>query len=87
MKREFKEFANYIKLHDGFNRPRLDFQMMYKLFPQFDFELCKNFGQYEHFGEAFEKKNYDMRVTCGEAKCYLRYCEYYDITENIAYVE
>lgn len=88
MKRTFKDLATYIKLHDGFGKPKLNFQDLYKLFPQFTFTVTKDFGSYTNFGEAFEQKVYDMIVTANDGKdeCYMTYREYGDANENLAYV-
>ena len=86
MKRVFKDFATYIRLHDGFGKPRIDFQNMYRLFPNFEFTAKRTFGQYENFGEAYEHKNYDMTVTDENGnECHMVYREYYDRDENLAY--
>lgn len=88
MKRCFKELATYIKLYDGYRKPKLNFQEMYKLFPQFTFEATKDFGSYQNFGEAFEAKNYNMIVTdeTGKHQAMLVYKEYGDADENTAYL-
>jgi hypothetical protein len=86
MKRTFKDFATFIRLHDGMGKPKINFQDMYKMFPQFTFEPARNFGQYENFGEAFEQKIYDMIVTDEKGNtCYMTYREYQDANENLAY--
>jgi len=86
MNRCFKDFGTFIRLHDGFNKPKIDFQQMYKLFPEFTFEPTREFGQYEHFGEAFENKNLSMIVTIGKYSCLMVYREYGDANENTAYI-
>jgi hypothetical protein len=87
MKRGFKDFATYIRLHDGVGKPRLDWQAMYRLFPNFEFVASRCFGSYENFGGAFEHKVYDMTVRDETgAECCLVYREYYDAPENLAYV-
>ena len=86
MKRTFKSLATYIKLHDGFGKPKLNFQDLYKLFPQFTFTATKGFGSYANFGEAFESKNFDMIVSDGKDECYIVYREYSDANENFACV-
>ena len=88
MKRQFKDLATYIKLHDGMGKPKLNFQDLYKLFPQFTFTATREFGGYKNFGEAYEQKVYDMIVTTndGKAECYMTYREYGDANENLAYI-
>ena len=86
MKKVFKDLATYIKLHDGFGKPRINFQNMYKLFPQFEFVATREFGSYRNFGEAYEHKVYDMTVTDEQGnECHMTYREYYDKEENLAY--
>ena len=87
MKKMFKELAVYVKLHDGMNKPRINFQEMYRLFPNFTFTAERTFGEYYNFGEAFEHKDYSMVVTdeLGN-ECHMTYKEYYDTIENLAYV-
>ena len=86
MKRTFKDLATYIKLYDGFGKPKLNFQDLYKLFPQFTFRATKGFGSYTNFGEAFESKNFNMVVSDGKDECYMVYIEYSDADENLAYI-
>lgn len=86
MKRVFNDFATYVRLHDGHDKPRINFQNMYKLFPNFEFTSTKDFGNYENFGEAFENKNLSMIVSDGKNECIMIYKEYYDTNENTAYV-
>ena len=86
MKKVFKEFATYIKLHDGYEKPKINFQEMYKLFPEFEFIPFREFGNYKNFGEAFENKNLSMFVKCGADECLMVYREYGDADENTAYV-
>lgn len=87
MKRVFKPFANYIQLFDGMGKPKLNFQEMYRLFPDFTFTAAKNFGQYENFGQAFGHKKFPMVVTDNAGnECFLTYQEYQDANENAAYV-
>ena len=86
MKKVFKEFATYIRLHDGYGKPKINFQNMYKLFKNFEFTTTREFGQYENFGEAFENKNLSMIVKCGADQCLMVYKEYGDADENTAYV-
>lgn len=86
MKKTIKDFATFISLHDGMGKPKINFQDMYKMFPQFTFESARNFGQYKNFGKAFEQKIYDMIVTDEEGNtCYMTYREYQDANENLAY--
>ena len=88
MKKTFRDFATYIRLHDGFDKPRIDFKTMYKLFPQYEFIAGRGFGQYENYGKAFEHKNYDMTVRDEKGdECQMIYREYYDRTENLAYCQ
>jgi hypothetical protein len=88
MKKVFKDFATYIRLHDGHNKPRIDWQNMYKLFPNFEFIAGRDFGQYQNFGQAFEHKNYDMTVRDESGnECQMIYREYYDVNENLAYCQ
>ena len=87
MKKMFKEFAVYVRLHDGHNKPRINFQEMYRLFPNFTFTAGKTFGEYSNFGQAFENKDYSMIVSDENGnECYMTYREYYDTNENTAYV-
>jgi len=87
MSKNFKALAVYIGLFDGTGKPRLDFQTLYKLFPQFDFIPTKDFGQYTNFGQAFENKNLSMTVTDKNGnECTMIYKEYTDANENLAYV-
>ena len=87
MKKEFKALSNYIALFDGHGKPKLNFQEMYKLFPNFTFLPSEKFGQYENFGEAFENKNLSMIVISNTGnECYITYKEYMDVNENTAYV-
>jgi len=88
MKRVFKDFANYVKLHNGVGKPRINFQEMYRMFPNFEFTPTRRFGEYDHFGEAYENKIYDMIVSDENGnECFLTYREYYDANENMAYCE
>lgn len=86
MKRTFKGLATYVKLHDGFGKPKLNFQTLYKLFPQFTFTPDEGFGSYRNFGEAFESKSFNMIVSDGKDECFMIYREYSDTNENLAYV-
>jgi len=86
MKRTFKDLATYIKKHDGFGKPKLNFQDLYRRFPQFTFTANEAFGSYTHFGKAFEYKNFDMIVSDGKDECYIVYREYSDANETFAYV-
>lgn len=88
MKKVFRDFATFIRLHDGYSKPRINFQDMYKMFPDFEFTATTEFGSYRNFGEAFEQKVYDMVVTANGGKdvCYMHYREYGDANENTAYV-
>ena len=86
MKRTFRDLATYIKKHDGFGKSKLNFQDLYRRFPQFTFTPDKAFGSYTHFGKAFEYKNFDMIVSDGKDECYIVYREYSDTNENFAYV-
>lgn len=86
MKKVFKDFANYVKLFDGYGKPRINFQEMYKLFPNFEFIAASDFGQYRNFNAAYEHKIYNMTVKAASGEeCYLNYREYYDTIENAAY--
>lgn len=89
MENVFKDFATYIKLHDGMGKPKINFQEMYRLFPSFEFIGVRGkFGSYENFGKAYEQKVYDMVITANDGKdeCYMTYREYGDADENAAYV-
>ena len=86
MKRQFKDLATYVKLHDGMGKPKINFQDLYKLFPQFTFNATREFGSYTNFGEAYEAKNFNMIVSDGKAECFMTYREYGDANENLAYV-
>ena len=87
MNKVFNDFAAYVRAHDGRNKPKIDFQDMYKLFPGFEFTTGNGFGSYKNFGEAFEQKVYDMVVATKDSKhvCYMTYREYMDADENTAY--
>ena len=88
MNKNFKALSNYISLFSGMNKPKLNFQEMYKLFPTLSFEGIHGvFGTYENFGKAYEQKVYDMIVT-DEAhhECIMVYREYGDANENLAYI-
>ena len=84
MKSAFKELRVYLNLHDGFSKPKLNFQELYKLFPQFTFTPAMGFGRYTNFGEAYGAKNFNMLVSDGKEKCLLVYKEYGDSDENLA---
>ena len=86
MKRQFKDLATYIKLHDGMGKPKINFQDLYKLFPQFTFTATREFGSYTNFGEAYEAKNFNMIVSDGKDECFMTYREYGDANENLAYI-
>lgn len=86
MNKIFKDFATYVRLHDWFLKPKIDFQTMYKMFPDFTFEPCDAFGKYVHFGEAYEHKDLSMNVRCGVRTCTMIYKEYQDADEHTAYV-
>jgi hypothetical protein len=87
MQKQFTDFATYIRLHDGFGKPRLAWQAMYKLFPAFEFIASRDFGSYKNFGKAFEQKVYDMTVRAADgSECTMVYREYHDAVENLAYV-
>jgi hypothetical protein len=87
MNKEFKAFASYVKLHDGYNKPKINFQEMYRLFPDFEFIASDNFGSYSNYGKAFESKNLSMIVKSKtNHECYMNYREYGDADENTAYV-
>ena len=86
MKKQFKDLATYIRLHDGARKPKLNFQDMYEMFPQFTFTRDKDFGSYTNFGKAFEAKNFNMRISDGKDECFMVYREYSDANENLAYI-
>ena len=86
MKSAFKELRVYLKLHDGFSKPKLNFQELYKLFPQFTFTPAMGFGRYTNFGEAYGAKNFNMLVSDGVNECFMVYREYDDAIENLAYI-
>ena len=86
MKAAFKDLRVYIRLFDGFGKPRLDFQELYKLFPKLTFSPAQGFGSYTNFGEAFEAKNFNMIVSDGVNECFMIYREYGDAVENLAYI-
>lgn len=86
MNKVFKDLAAYVRVHDGFNKPRINFQEMYQLFPEFEFTATTTFGQYFHFGEAFEHKDLSMMVSFEGHVCHMTYREYYDTVENTAYI-
>ncbi|NLC28571.1 MAG: hypothetical protein GX780_07350 [Campylobacteraceae bacterium] len=88
LKNAIKDFKSYIRIHDGYNKPKINFQEMYKLFPDFIFVPKDKFGSYKNFGEAYEQKIYDMEVKTNDGKhvCYMTYREYGDVNENLAYV-
>ena len=84
MKPTFKDLATYVRLHDGFGKPKINFQDLYKLFPNFEFRATKKYGTYTNFGQAYEAKNYNMLVSDGKDTCLLAYKEYGDSDENLA---
>ena len=86
MKSAFKELRVYLKLHDGMGKPKLNFQDLYKLFPELTFSPAMGFGSYTNFGEAFEAKNFNMLVSNGQNECFMIYREYGDAVENLAYI-
>ena len=86
MTQKLSDFEEYIKLHDGYNKPRLNFQDMYRRFPTYEFVALPDFGKYSNFGKAYENKDLSMRVKTPEGFCTLVYREYYDVTENTAYI-
>jgi len=86
MKKQFKDLAAYVRLHDGFGKPKIDLQAMYGLFPTFEFTPTDNFGQYRNFGEAFEHKDMSMRISDGQSTCLMTYKIYGDANENTAYI-
>lgn len=86
MKATFKDLRVYLKLHDGFSKPKLDFQKLYELFPKFTFSPAMGFGSYVNFGEAFEAKCFNMIVSDGQNECFMIYREYGDAVENLAYI-
>ena len=86
MRPTFKDLATFIRLHDGFSKPKRNFQDLYRLFPHFEFEATKKYGTYSNFGQAYEAKNYNMLVSDGKEKCLLVYKEYGDSDENLAYL-
>ena len=86
MKREFKKLATYISLFDGFGKPKLNFQELYNLFPEFTFTATRTFGQYENFGKAYENKDFTMIVTNEKNECRMVYKEYGDAKENLSYI-
>lgn len=86
MNKVFKDLATFIRLHDGYRKPRLDFQQMYKMFPDFQFAPLPEFGQYSNFGQAYEHKDLSMKVTYDKYTCIIIYKEFYDVPENTAYV-
>lgn len=86
MNEAFKDLATYVRLHDGYNKPHINFQEMYKMFPDFEFIASNDFGKYENFGGAFENKNMSMIVKFDKLVCYMTYKEYTDANENTAYI-
>lgn len=84
----FSGLTDYVARLNGIGKPKMDWQDMYRRFPDFTFEAARDFGKYEHFGEAFGHKTMDMKVTSVTGKvAYLRYQEYTDNDENLAYLE
>ena len=86
MKPTLNDLANYIRLFDGYGKPKINFQDLYKLFPNLEFRATKKYGTYTNFGEAYEAKNYNMLVSDGKETCLLAYKEYGDSNENLAYL-
>ena len=86
MNKCFKQLATYVRLYDGYNKPEIDFQNTYKLFPDFEFIPANNFGQYFNFGMAYEHKDMSMIVKYDKYVCYLTYKIYMDSKENTAYI-
>ena len=88
MRREFKELAVYVKLHDGVGKAKINWKEMYNLFPGFDFIPSHRFGEYINFGDAYEQKIYDMTVRTVDGKeCHMVYREFGDNDENTAYIQ
>lgn len=83
MKKVFKPLSTYLALFDGYDKPKINFQQLYKLFPDLTFTASEKFGSYENFGKAFECKNYSMIIT---DESYMVYKEYQDANENLSYV-
>lgn len=89
MKQIFKELAGYVKAFDGNDKPELNWQEMYKLFPNFTFKASEDFGSYKNFNEAYEHKVYDMTVSddSSGAEAFLIYKRYTDDhEENLIYL-
>ena len=85
--KNFKVLDGYIRAFDGYGKPKLNFQEMYKLFPTMTFEALEGFGSYKGFNEAFGHKRFPMKITDADGKeCYLTYKEYTDNDENSAYI-
>jgi len=85
-RKEFEDLNNFVKVFDGMGKPAFDFQLMYELFPRFEFEPFGEFGEYVNFGKAFEHKIYTMVITGQNGKMMLYYREYYDTRENSIYL-
>lgn len=86
-KQRFKELIKYIEALDGYGKPKLNFQELYRLFPDFKFLPARNFGEYANFGKAYEQKIYDMTAINEDFEGYIKYREYGDADENMAYIE
>ena len=86
MKKQFRELQKYVKLHDGYHKPQINFKEMYELFPNFEFTPQAWHGRYENWGKGFCNKDLSMIVSDGKDECYLTYKEYMDAPENLAFL-
>ncbi|MCL1999638.1 MAG: hypothetical protein FWG65_12830 [Turicibacter sp.] len=64
----FDTLTKYLELNNGLNREELDWQMLFELFPQFDFPnntaYGREYGKYFMFGEDNEYQRFDRIVRC-----------------------
>lgn len=73
---------------NGFNKPHINFQSMYKLFPEFTFCGTPINGEYRNFGQAYGHKQYQMIILYeGTEIAVLNYKEYTDEPEVICYID
>ena len=83
----FSDLATFVRLHNGYKKPKLDFQKMYAMFPDFKFNALPDFGSSKNYGKAFCFTKFPMHVLASGREAYLTYYEYQDATVNLAYLE
>ncbi len=81
------ELAEYVRAYNGHGKA-IDFQKMYHEFPSLTFTALAKFGSYINYGQAYERKNYNMLVTDGKGgEAYLTHHLYTDTPETLAYLD